>query len=106
MRELKAGGKLKSSVCDTQVMIIKAVPGAHELSCGGAPMIDPAETGAGETGGGALDPALAEGTSVGRRYVNEDESLELLCVKLGAGTLCLDGVRLRPKQAKALPSSD
>jgi hypothetical protein len=101
MRELKAGSKLKSSVCETQVMIIKAIPGAHELSCGGAPMIDPSETGSGE-----LDPSKAEGTSVGRRYVNADESLELLCVKPGAGTLYLDGVKLGPKQAKALPSSD
>ncbi len=101
MRELKAGGKLKSVVCDTQVMIIKGLSGEHELSCGGTPMV-----GGNEEGSGTLDPEKAEGTAVGRRYVNADESLELLCVKGGKGTLYLDGVKLEPKQAKALPSSD
>jgi hypothetical protein len=101
MRELKAGSKLKSSVCDTQVMIIKGPAGEHDLSCGGAPMI-----GATEEAAGTLDADKAEGTAVGRRYVNADETLELLCVKGGKGTLSLDGVKLEPKQAKALPSSD
>ena len=101
MRELKAGQKLKSAVCDTQVMVIKGVAGLHELSCGGAPMIDPAAAQA-----GTLDPAMAEGSLVGKRYVNADETLEVLCVKAGAGALALDGAKLAPKQAKALPSSD
>jgi hypothetical protein len=101
MGELKAGGKLKSSVCETQVMIIKSPGGSHELSCGGAPMI-----GAAEEGSGTLDADKAEGTTVGRRYVNADETLELLCVKGGQGSLYFDGVKLEPKQAKALPSSD
>lgn len=101
MRELKAGQKLKSSVCDVQVMIIKGMPGQHELSCGGVPMID---TGAAPAG--SLDPNHADGTLVGKRYVNADESLEVLCVKAGKGSLALDGAKLGPKQAKALPSSD
>ena len=101
MRELKAGKKLKSSVCETQIMIIKGIPGVHELSCGGLPMIEVAEAGSGE-----LDPSKAEGTIIGHRYVNVGESLELLCVKGGAGTLFLDAVKLVPKQAKALPTSD
>ncbi|WP_157218047.1 hypothetical protein [Flavisphingomonas formosensis] len=101
MRVLKAGQKLKSSVCDTQVMVIKPIPGEHDLRCGGAAMIDMAETPS-----GTLDPAVAEGTLLGKRYVNADESLELLCVKGGAGSLSLDGVALATKQPKALPSSD
>lgn len=101
MAELKAGTKMRSVVCDTQVMIIKGIAGAHELCCGGAPMAGP-----GEEGSGTLDPDKAEGTTIGRRYVNADESLELLIVKPGKGSLFLDGVKLAPKQAKALPSSD
>lgn len=101
MAVLKSGAKFKSVVCETQVMIIRGLPGEHELSCGGAPMIGPAEEGS-----GALDPGEAEGTGMGRRYVNADEALELLCIKGGAGTLYLDGAKLEPKQAKALPSSD
>ena len=56
--------------------------------------------------GGALDPALSGETLIGKRYVNADESLELLCTKGGKGTLSLDGVALEIKQAKQLPSSD
>jgi hypothetical protein len=101
MRELKSGAKLKSVVCDTQVMIIKGLPGEHDLCCGGPSMV-----GGTEEGSGTLDPDKAEGTGTGRRYVNSDETLELLCVKAGKGTLYLDGVKMEPKQAKALPSSD
>ena len=101
MRELRAGQKLKSAVCDAQVMVIKGVAGLHELSCGGAPMIEPAAEPT-----GSLDPALAEGSLIGKRYVNADETFEALCVKAGAGSLALDGARLVAKQAKALPSSD
>ncbi len=101
MRLLKAGLRLKSSVCDTQVMIIKGIAGDHDLNCGGSEMVamtDPAT--------GPLDPAKADGSLLGKRYVNADESLEILCVKEGKGSLDLDGVALGPKQAKALPSSD
>jgi len=101
MQVLKAGSRWKSAVCDTQVMIIKGVGEGHELSCGGAPMV-----GAAEAGGGSLDPDKAEGTLMGKRYVNADESLEALCVKEGKGSLYFDGEKLGPKQAKALPTSD
>ncbi len=101
MGELKGGQKLKSKVCTTQVMIIRAPAGDHSLGCGGAPMVAVNEAGTGE-----LDPGQAGGTLVGKRYVNADESLEVLCVKGGDGSLHLDGAPLAPKQAKALPSSD
>ena len=98
---LKAGGRFKSAVCDTQVMVIKAPAGEFALACGGAEMVAPAAAGA-----GALDPALTGETLIGKRYVNADESLELLCTKGGKGTLTLDGTPLEIKQAKQLPSSD
>ena len=101
MRTLTAGLRLKSTTCNTQVMVIKAIPGQHELQCGGAEMV-----GTNDTVQNPLDLALAEGTLMGKRYVNEDESLELLCIKEGAGTLCLDGTKLSTKLPKALPSSD
>ena len=59
-----------------------------------------------EEGAGALDPAQAGGTLIGKRYVNADESIEILCTKGGKGSLMLDGVPLEVKQAKQLPSSD
>lgn len=98
---LKAGARFKSAVSEAQVMVIKAPPGEFTLACGGAPMIAPADAPA----DGAQICGDGE-TLIGKRYVNADESLELLCTKGGKGALSLDGVALEIKQAKQLPSSD
>jgi hypothetical protein len=100
---LKAGGRFKSAVCDTQVMVVKAPAGEHVLQCGGADMLGAT---AAAPAGLALDPSLAGETLIGKRYVNEDESLELLCTKGGKGSLVFNGTPLEIKQAKQLPSSD
>jgi hypothetical protein len=97
---MKPGTKMKSAVCDTEVMVIKAgSPGV--LSCGGAPMV---EERSGERG--AVHPAFAQGAKMGKRYVNAAGDVEVLCIKPGAGSLALDGVALEVKEAKPLPSSD
>jgi hypothetical protein len=97
---MKPGSKLKSAVCDTEVMVIKAAAGTA-VNCGGAPLVAerPAER-------PVIDPAFAAGTRIGKRYVNADNSLELLCVKAGQGTLAVNGVALLLKEAKPLPASD
>ena len=96
---MKPGTKLKSVVCDTEVMVIRGSDAVVE--CGGAPMADerPAQS-------GDIDAAFAEGSQMGKRYVDEAGSVELLCVKPGKGSLAIDGVALRTKDAKSLPSSD
>jgi hypothetical protein len=96
---MKPGTKLKSVVCDTEVMVIRASDAVVE--CGGKPMVDerPAER-------AAIDPAFAEGTKMGKRYVDAAGTLELLCVKAGQGSLAVNGVALQTKDAKPLPSSD
>jgi hypothetical protein len=97
---MKPGTKLKSAVCDTEVMVIR---GAADVvvECGGAPMAEqaPAER-------KPLDPAFAQGTRIGKRYVDADAKTELLCVKAGKGSLAIAGVALQTKDAKPLPSSD
>lgn len=98
---LKAGGRFKSAVCDTQIMVIKAPAGEHSLNCGGPVMVGPTDA-----SGGDLDLAFAGESLIGKRYVNADESLELLCTKGGKGTLVCNGTALEIKQAKQLPSSD
>lgn len=98
---LKAGSRFKSAVSDVQVMVVKAPAGEHELRCGGADMIAP--TAAAD---GALDAGDVGEVLIGKRYVNEDESLELLCTKGGKGTIVFNGTALDIKQAKQLPSSD
>jgi hypothetical protein len=96
---MKPGTRLKSAVCDTEVMIIKCGEGAIE--CGGAPMGEakPAEA-------GALDPAFSGGALMGKRYVDADGAFELLVVKPGKGSLSVNGAALSQKEAKPLPSSD
>ncbi len=102
MAALKAGTRLKSAVCDTQVMVIAAPDGDTDLTCGGAPMVDVA----GDGSGGDIAPDHKNGTQIGKRYVNEAGDLELLCTKPGEGSLAVAGTALVLKEAKALPSSD
>ncbi len=99
---LKAGSRFKSAVSDAQVMVIKAPPGEHSLSCGGTDML----AASAESGDAQLDATDVGEVLIGKRYVNEDESLELLCTKGGKGSLSCDGGLLEIKQAKQLPSSD
>ena len=100
---LKAGSRLRSSVCATEVMVIQAPLGDVDVRCGGAPLVAlstaPAD-------GAAPAPGAAGGTQIGKRYVNEAGDLELLCTKPGAGSLALGEVALTIKGAKPLPSSD
>ena len=103
MADLKAGTRLKSTVCATEVMVVAASGGAYDLTCGGAPMVGAAEQVAES---GAVDAAHAQGTLLGKRYVNEAGDLELLCIKPGEGSLAGGAVALVVKEAKALPSSD
>lgn len=103
MKLLKLGSKLKSAVCDTQVMVIRTIPEPLELYCGGVPMI---EANAAATEVAALDPAFADGSLIGKRYIDARDRIELLCTKGGAGSLSLAAEKLQVKQPKALPSSD
>lgn len=96
---MKPGTKLKSTVCDTEVMVIRG--SGVVVECGGAPMADerPAER-------GSIKAGLAQGTQIGKRYVDVAGTLELLCVKAGQGSLSISGVPLQLKDAKPLPASD
>ena len=102
MAVLKAGTRLKSAVCSSEVMIVAAPKDEVDLSCGGAPMIDMAA----DSPGGSVAEGAAEGTQIGKRYVNEAGDLEVLCTKPGEGSLAAGGVALAIKGAKPLPSSD
>ncbi len=103
MAELKAGSRLKSAVCDTEVMVVLAPQGDVDVTCGGAPMVVlGADVPAGET----LSEDASEGTQIGKRYTNEAADLELLCTKPGKGSLGAGGKTLAVKGAKPLPSSD
>jgi hypothetical protein len=97
------GSRWKSSVCDTEVVIVRKPTSSASLACGGVPMVPMGEE---EAPGAVLDAALADGTQLGKRYVDEETGLEVLCTKGGAGTLTVDGRPLDLKGAKPLPASD
>jgi hypothetical protein len=96
---MKPGSKLKSAVCDTEVMVIKSAGGS--IQCGGSPMGEAKP----ETPG-ALSDEHSGGTLMGKRYVDPNGQYELLCTKAGKGSLAVDGVALSTKDAKPLPASD
>ena len=101
MVELKAGARFQSTVCTTEVIVVKGA-GEVELTCGGAPM--------GAAGTGSIDGApaadAADGTQLGKRYGNEAGDIELLATKAGDGALAAGGKALAIAQAKTLPASD
>jgi hypothetical protein len=96
---MKPGSKLKSAVCDAEVIVIRG--GDIVVACGGVPMVEerPAQR-------QAIDAAFADGIRMGKRYVDATGTVELLCVKPGQGSLSIGGVALSIKEAKPLPSSD
>ncbi len=103
MALLKAGTRMKSAVCATEVMVIAAPKEEVAVTCGGAPMLGMAEA---KPEGGAVAADANGGTLLGKRYVNGAGDLELLCTKAGGGALAANGAALGLKEAKPLPSSD
>lgn len=97
---IKNGTRLASQVCDTQVIVVRSSESLDDLRCGGAPMV--------EMGGersGELDPAFADGSVMGKRYVDQ-AGAEVLVTKPGAGSLSVGETRLELKEVKPLPASD
>ena len=64
--EIRAGSRLKSSVCQTEVIAVKAPGTEMDIRCGGVPMVDP--TGSIPDDPSPLDAAM-NGTQMGKRYV-------------------------------------
>lgn len=100
--ELKAGTKLRSAVCSTEVIVVRPPAEPVELCCGGVPMVV-APT---EPAPATMDPGYADGTLLGKRYAHPNTGLELLCTKQGTGSLSIEAIPLGIKDAKSLPSSD
>lgn len=100
--QLKTGARLKSAVCDGEVMVVKAPAGEVELTCGGVPMVE----GAAPAQRQPVDPEHAVGIRIGKRYITEDGNLEILCVKAGEGGLAANGQLLLQKDTRQLPKTD
>ena len=103
MTNLKPGARLTSAVSDVQLIVIKSSLAQGDLSCAGVPMLGPHEAAPADA---QADPGEGALVLVGKRYVDAEGRIELLCAKGGAGSLTLDGAALQTKEAKKLPSSD
>ncbi|BBZ29692.1 hypothetical protein MMAD_39870 [Mycolicibacterium madagascariense] len=99
---IKNGTRLQSQVCDTQVIVVRSADSLDDLRAGGAPMVPVGSDAAADL---TLDPALADGTLMGKRYV-DDAGAEVLVTKAGQGTLSIGATPLSIKEAKPLPASD
>jgi len=101
MVELRPGARFQSTVCSTEVIVVKGA-GPAELTCGGAPM---AAAGSAERSGEPRADA-PEGTLLGKRYGDPDETVEVLCTRAGPGSLALGDAPLTVKATRPLPASD
>jgi hypothetical protein len=99
---IKNGTRLKSQVCDTQVIVVRSADSLDDLRAGGAPMVPIDQDVSSDL---ALDEALADGNLMGKRYVDENGA-EVLVTKAGKGTLSVGTTALTVKEAKPLPASD
>ena len=100
--KFRAGQQLVSAVDSTAVIVIRAPEAEGTLTCGGVAMADPGQP----VPAAEPDPALMGGTQIGKRYVDEADTIQVLCTKAGNGTLALDGRPLVLQAAKPLPASD
>ncbi len=103
MAALKMGARLKSTVCEGEIMVVIAPDAELEMTCGGAAMVDAGEA---VTPSGEVHPDHAVGVAMGKRYIDEAETLEVLCVKSGDGSLAANGALLLQKDTKKLPKTD
>jgi hypothetical protein len=89
-------------VCETEVIVVRASSHEAVLACGGSDMLSGGERNRSRS----PDPAWADGTRLGKRYIDETADIELLCTKAGDGSLSVDGRALRLAEARTLPTSD
>jgi hypothetical protein len=100
---LRPGTRIFSAICTTEMIAVKAPDGEVDLTIGGAP----ASTIAGEREGQTqISDGHGSGTSIGKRYVDEAGTIELLCTKAGDGVPAIGGELLQLKESKPLPASD
>lgn len=101
--EVKPGTRLRSAVCATQVIAVKAPTGALDLRCGGHPVL---RLDAPRPDGLAVDAGFDRGTLLSKCYTDASGELELLCTKAGPSSLSVGDTPLEIRDAKPLPSSD
>ncbi|MDO8361538.1 MAG: hypothetical protein Q7V88_01455 [Actinomycetota bacterium] len=100
---VKAGSRLFGATSTTEMIVVRAPAGEIELTIGGHPALLDAS---GRDGSTDVAEGHGGGAAMGKRYVDEAGSIELLCTKAGDGLPALAGELLALKDAKPLPASD
>lgn len=102
--KLRTGARLRSQVCTTEVIVLRAPAEEVELTCGGHPMVDRSDPAT--IAGGPTTTTDDPGTQLGKRYTRVAGDVEILVTVAGDGALFVDSEPLRFKEATPLPSSD
>ena len=84
-------------------MVVTASEDDVTLTCGGAEMVAPGTEAAYDA---QVSHDHAVGIAMGKRYITEDETIEVLCVKAGDGSLAVNGQLMLQKDTKQLPKTD
>jgi hypothetical protein len=100
--KLKAGQALYSRTDSTAVLVVRCGDLDVSITCGGQAMATTKDEGE------KLPPTgpPGQGAALGKRYVDVDHVVELLCTKPGEGELAIDETPLTLLAAKQLPASD
>jgi hypothetical protein len=101
--EIKPGTRLRSAVCDAEIVVIRTQATDFDLRCGGVRMLN---MDAHRQEGASPSAGFDGGLLVGKRYTDDGATIEVLCTKAGQSSLSLGEVILQPKGAKPLPASD
>jgi hypothetical protein len=101
--DLKPGSRWKSAVCEAEFVVVRPPKTDASLECGGQPVIPHAEA---RPEGATVSPDHAGGSQAGKRFVDTETGLEVLCTKAGAGSVAVDGRPIGVTEAKKLPASD
>lgn len=100
---LKPGTRVFGAACATELIVLRAPDHEIDLQIGGHPalLVRPAQP----SGVEVRTPESAA-PKVGKRYVDEAGTLEVLCTKAGRGALSVGAELLGEKGSKPLPASD
>jgi hypothetical protein len=97
---LKIGVRLRAQNSPCEVVVVKGTEEATPLLCGGVEML------AGSPAAGAEQLREGPAVELGKRYVDDEAGIELLCVRPGIGPLVFGARELTRKSAQPLPASD
>ncbi len=101
--DLKPGTRLFGAACTGEFIVVKAPADPVDLRIGGHPALTSADD---RSPGLEVTTGPDDKPAMGKRYVDDDDSLELLCTKPGEGAVSIGSTALQLKDAKALPASD